>query len=40
MCNFQLFDAASIQMWLLLEGGLYAKSRVCKASKSGLAHVI
>ena len=43
--NFQLFGAASIQVWLLFqvrllfEGGLYAKSWVCKTRKSGLAHV-
>ena len=36
---FQLFGAASIQVWLLFEGGLYAKSWVCKTRKSGLAHV-
>ena len=36
---FQFFGAASIQVRLLFEGGLYAKSWVCKTRKSGLAHV-
>ena len=36
---FQLFGAASIQVRLLFEGGLHAKSRVYKTRKSGLAHV-
>ena len=30
---------ASIQVWLLFEGGLYAKSWNCKTRKSSLAHV-
>ena len=36
---FNFFGAASIQVRLLFEGGLYAKSWVCKTRKSGLAHV-
>ena len=36
---FEHFGAASIQLRLLFEGGLYAKSWVCKTRKSGLAHV-
>ena len=36
---FQLFGAASIQVRLLFEGGFYAKSRVCKTRKHGLANV-
>ena len=36
---FPLCGAASIQVRLLFEGGLYAKFWVCKSRKSGLAHV-
>ena len=36
---FQLFGAASIQVRLSFEGGLYVKSRIFKTRKSGLAHV-
>ena len=36
---FQLFGAASIQVWLLFEGGSYEKCWVCKTGKSSLARV-
>ena len=36
---FNFFGAASIQVWLLFESGLYAKSWVCKACKNSLVHV-
>ena len=37
--KLQLLGAASIQLRLLFESGLYAKSWVCKIRKSGLAKV-
>ena len=35
---FQLFGAASIQVWLFFEGGFYAMFWVCKTGKSGPEH--
>ena len=35
---FELFDAASFQVRLLFNGGLYANSWVCKTRKNGLAN--